>query len=69
MTSAANTDADETISVDDYVACTIEGRVISKTEDRDGVRYRVEYFDNAGERRTRNLWRCEIEHETPPTRN
>lgn len=68
MTTTATNNAAtiETIGLDDYVACTIEGRVIQVSETHDGKKFLVEYFDNFGVRRVRSLWQCEIELEDEP---
>jgi hypothetical protein len=66
MTNASISEADEAIGLDDYVACTIEGRVIGVSETHDGKKYLVEFFDNHGARRVRNLWRDEVALEDEP---
>lgn len=66
MANASISEADEAIGLNDYVACTIEGRVIGVSETHDGKKYLVEFFDNHGARRVRNLWRDEVALEGEP---
>lgn len=55
------TDFEQVISLDDYVACTIEGRVVKVVENSDGKKYTVKYLDNDGVPRLRALFRSELE--------
>lgn len=66
MASVSISETDEAIGLDDYVACTIEGRVIGVSETRDGKKFLVEFYDNHGARRVRNLWRDEVVLEDAP---
>lgn len=61
MTHIDNGHGAETISIDDYVACTIEGRVVKVVETLEGKKYTVKYFDNMGEVRLRQLYLSELE--------
>jgi hypothetical protein len=55
----------ECLSLDDYVACTIEGRIVKVVESAGGKKFTVKYFDNDGIPRLRQLFTSELEFTTP----
>ncbi len=55
----------EHLSLDDYVACTIEGRIVKVVESAGGKKFTVKYFDNDGVARLRQLFTSELEFMTP----
>jgi hypothetical protein len=56
-----NDNDSDALNLDDYVACTIEGRVVKVVETADGKKLTVKYFDNDGIPRLRTLFSSELE--------